>query len=121
MPWDEARWDRGLRDHVRRWVALRHRYRSLRRGGYTRLYANKGVVAFGRRHHDETVVVAINAGDQPATVSLPTAGYLSDGTVLVDVEAENRLTVRKGRTPRLHLERLSGAVWEARPPEPAIR
>ena len=113
MPWDEARWDVGLRDSVRRLIALRRRHPALRRGDYTRLYAHRGIYAFGRRYQDETLVVVLNNNDHACPVAVPVRGYLPDGTVLRAVwpPSPAMTKVIRGHLPDLRLAARAGAIW----------
>lgn len=97
FPWDESRWNTGLRDFVRRCIALRHAHPALRRGDYTRLHAKDEVYAFGRRLGDETLVIALNNGLREARVDIDVAAYLPDGTVLANVWQDMRVSVNHGR------------------------
>ncbi len=113
MPWDESQWDVGLRDSVRRLIALRQRHPALRRGDYTRLYAHRGIYAFGRRYLDETLVVVLNNSDQTRQVAVPVRGYLPNDTVLRAVWPASDATTRviRGHLPDLRLAAHAGAIW----------
>ncbi|MBU1880054.1 MAG: glycoside hydrolase family 13 protein, partial [Chloroflexi bacterium] len=112
MPWDESQWDAGLRDHVRRCVALRHRHPALRRGDYTRLYARRGVYAFARRCEDETLVVVLN-NDEAGEINIPLRGCLPNGTVLRPVwpASDEVVMVERGRLHGGRIAARSGAAW----------
>jgi neopullulanase len=110
FPWDEDQWDQELRDYVRRCIALRKAHPSLRRGELTWLFAEQGVVAYGRRLGVETVLVVLNAGRQPVTLSLPVEGYLPDGALLRDVWGDGELTVGQGKAAGIHVPARSGTV-----------
>ena len=120
FPWRESQWDTGLRDYVRSLIAARHRYTALRRGDYHRLYAQGGLYAFARRHEGETLVVALNTNDHAVHVEVPVRGYLGDGTVFDPVVGEELAVVAAGRTSRLKLGALTGAVWQAIPKAQAV-
>lgn len=115
MPWDETQWDASLHDHVRRCVALRHRHPALRRGDYTRLYAYRGVYAFGRRYEDETLVVVVNNDDHARQVGVPVRDVLPNGTVLRQVwpGTDETATVARGRLQGPRIPARSGMVWSA--------
>ncbi len=70
FPWDESRWNHGLRDYVKRCVALRKAHRVLRRGDFRRLLAQDGVYAFARTLDGEVMIVLLNAGRAPKQVAL---------------------------------------------------
>ncbi|MBZ5587774.1 MAG: glycoside hydrolase family 13 protein [Acidobacteriia bacterium] len=113
--WRQSRWDTKLRDHVRRLIAARHRYVSLRRGTYVTLLARGGVLAFGRRHEGETLVVVLNVNEHCVHVQVPVSGYLHDGTALRPVVGEQGASVAAGRTSHLQMGALTGVVWQAVP------
>jgi glycosidase len=115
FPWRESQWDTTLRDHVRRLIAARHRYAALRRGTYVTLLARGGILAFGRRHEGETLVVVLNVNEHSVHVQVPVPGSLHDGTVLRPVVGEQGSVVAAGRTSRLQLGALTGVVWLAIP------
>ncbi|MDH7490023.1 MAG: glycoside hydrolase family 13 protein [Anaerolineae bacterium] len=70
FPWDESRWNHGLRDYVKRCVALRKAHRVLRRGDFRRLLAQDDVYAFARTLGGEVMIVLLNAGRAPKQVAL---------------------------------------------------
>jgi cyclomaltodextrinase len=70
FPWDEARWDGGLRAFTRDVARLRSREPALRRGTLAVLAATGQAVVFERHGDDRTVIVAVNAGLAPATISI---------------------------------------------------
>ena len=71
-----------LQHAVKRLIALRRRYSTLRRGGYALLHVSHEQFAFCRMGAEGTVVVAVNAADRVVPVSLrlrePTGGRLAD-------------------------------------------
>jgi neopullulanase len=113
FPWDEGEWDRDLHDYVRRCIALRRAHPALRQGDFAWLFAGQGVVVYGRRLGDETMVVALNSSRRAVTLSIPVEGYLGDGTLLRDVWSEAVTTVARGRVEGARIRARSGAVLEA--------
>jgi glycosidase len=64
FPWDHSdRWNHDLLRFHREVIALRRAHPALRTGAYRRLFADGSIYAFARSLDDETLVVAINAGD----------------------------------------------------------
>ncbi|HSR29309.1 MAG TPA: alpha-amylase family glycosyl hydrolase, partial [Anaerolineae bacterium] len=110
FPWDERQWDQELRDFVRRCIALRKRHPALRRGDFTWLSANQGVVAYGRRLGAETLLVVLNNRHQPLTQSLPVRGYVEDGTLLLDLWTGTQASVSHGQIEGIELAARSGVV-----------
>lgn len=64
MPWNGG--DFGLAAFFREVIALRRGHMALRRGEYRLLHAEGKLLVFERRHETETILVALNAGDEPA-------------------------------------------------------
>ncbi len=69
FPWDEDRWEHGLRESVRALLRLRSAEPALRDSPIRALGAEGGAVAFERGAGSSRFVVAVNAGDEP--VALP--------------------------------------------------
>ncbi len=109
FPWDPSRWNAELRDFVKRCSALRRAHPALRRGDYTRLHARDEVYVFGRRLHNETLIIALNNGLSRATVDIDVAGYLPDNAVMADVWTASAATVQNARL-RLSIPGRSGVV-----------
>jgi neopullulanase len=112
MVWDVTRWDHDLLDTARRYIALRKKYRVLRRpGGYARLYAQGMVYVFARLLEGEIVIVALNAGDKPATLELNVGGILKDGAVIQSEWQHAPRVVEQGHLTGLEVPARDGAVW----------
>jgi neopullulanase len=95
FPWEDNRWNMGLRSYVKELIALRKQNPPLRRGDFRRLWSANGTYAFSRSLGDDTLVVALNASESPQQVAViyeaqtsPTTvfGHASDISV-----SENRL------------------------------
>jgi cyclomaltodextrinase len=121
MPWRRSRWDSGLREYVRRLIRLRHDHEALRRGSFTTLHGARGVYAFGRRTDAETLLVALNANEQPVRVTIPVGTFLRARTVLHPVFGGERAVVGHGFTSPVPLDALSGGLWLASPQRHASR
>jgi len=115
FPWDESAWDNDLLEDIRRYVQLRHRYRSLRHGSYENCFAEGHVYAFTRALSSETALVVLNAGQRAVTVDLPVDGVIPEGKRLVDqLEDDGRSwTVFEGRVPQVEIAARSGRVFIA--------
>jgi cyclomaltodextrinase len=84
-PWDPARQDRGLRDFVAGLISVRRANPVLRRGRFELLAAEGSAVAYGMFGADgapgRSILVAVNAGDGPARLSIDhpgLAGHLAE-------------------------------------------
>ena len=77
-PW--GREDTGLLDFFRALGRLRKERRSLQSGSLTYIYAQGGGLVITREHESETTMVALNAGDEVLTLTLPwPRGMAEDG------------------------------------------
>ena len=77
-PW--RREDAGLLDFFRTLGRLRRKRQSLQTGGLTYIYAQGGGLVIAREHEGETTMVALNAGDEALTLTLPwPRGTAEDG------------------------------------------
>ena len=88
FPWDEARWDRDLRDSVRALVHLRRAEPALR-DSPLRIAGTIGhAIAFERGDAAERLVVAVNAGEDAVSlgIELDDAPGAGPPTALVPVE-----------------------------------
>ncbi|MCA2001031.1 MAG: glycoside hydrolase family 13 protein [Chloroflexi bacterium] len=70
FPWDERQWDKDLLEYVKTCAALRHKYPSLRRGHYKRIYAEGEVWAYARSYGAENLVVVFNASNEEKALDL---------------------------------------------------
>lgn len=112
MIWDTAKWDQDLFSTARKYIALRKKYRALRRPGtYMRLLAEGKVYACARQLEGETVIVALNAGDKEARLDLQVRGVLEDGAVMRQEWTETERQVSGGRLLGVHIPPRDGVVW----------
>jgi len=110
FPWDESRWNTGLREYIRRCIALRKAHPALRRGEYIPLHAAGGVYAYLRRLEEEALVVVLNNGASPHHLDVPVGEHLRDGTRLRDLMGAGEAEVVAGRLVGLALPPRSGVV-----------
>jgi neopullulanase len=114
FPWDEVRWDKDLYQFTRRCIALRQGSSALRQGEFHVLFAENGVVAYGRRLGAETFLVVLNSNRQPVTIDLDVGGYLERGAILQDVWDDNApVAETQGRLESLRLDARAGRVLKA--------
>jgi cyclomaltodextrinase len=100
FPWNEDDWDVELLEAHQTLAALRHAHPALRAPGYRHLSRDGHLYVFERFDNLERLVVAVNAGNEPATATAAVADLLwGNGT-----STGNEITV-PGR---------SGAVWNAK-------
>ncbi|BAC91587.1 glycoside hydrolase family 13 protein [Gloeobacter violaceus] len=70
----ESQWNGELLALHRDLIALRHRHEALRIGKYKSVYASGQCYVFERRLEAEVLLVAVNAGTEPARVTLEAPG-----------------------------------------------
>jgi glycosidase len=84
-PYDnpDVKFDQALFDFHQRLIALRHKFASLRTGFFrpVRIDDGKGIFAYARDLHGESVYVVINRSAEPCSVSLPIG---SDGAPVIN-------------------------------------
>lgn len=71
FPWDGAAWDRQTLAYLAGLVALRHAEPALRRGTFTPLASDELTAAYGMGNAKAAYIVALNAGEEPATLRVP--------------------------------------------------
>jgi len=98
MPWDEAEWDKTMRAHYQRCIAVRHDSPALKHGGFQLLAATGDVLAFQRHAPEQTVIVVAYRGTAPSgTLTIPAVdgGHL-DGATFKDLLDGGSYTVSEG-------------------------
>jgi neopullulanase len=116
FPWDEARWDAELLASVRASFALRRAEPALRADGVEVVATAGAAMLFERRSGERRLAVAINAGEEPATLPLPADASTAPGggpAVLLAVgraRSEAPRTVAGDQGPAIRLAPRSGVV-----------
>ena len=111
--WDERRWNAGLRDYLKRCIALRKAHPALRRGDYQPLLAQGDVYAFGRRLGDDKLVVVLNAGPDAWALRVPVGGFVGKRGVFQGVWGEGKARLKDGILSGLAVPARSGLVLKA--------
>ncbi len=70
MPWSESDQDLEMLDYFKSTIALRNRYEELRRGTFHQIAAEGLVYVFERKLESSSLLVAMNAGDDDASIVL---------------------------------------------------
>jgi cyclomaltodextrinase / maltogenic alpha-amylase / neopullulanase len=100
FPWDESRWDGALLQTVRAAFGRRRAEPALRADGVTMLATDGAALAFERRDGDAGLVVAMNAGEEPArlrlTAHVPGSSATPDTLLAVGRAREFAPTVEMG-------------------------
>jgi len=110
FPWDDKCWNIGLRDYVKRCIALRKAHPALRRGEYTSLHAEGKVYAYLRRLDNDILVVVLNNGAATYHLDVPVGGHLPDGARLRDLMGSEEASVVAGYLTGLALPPRSAVV-----------
>jgi glycosidase len=66
----EENWDKEVLNYHKRLISLRHQYAALRTGDYKVLAAQGSLYVFSRSLNEEFLVIAVNAGNEPAQISV---------------------------------------------------
>jgi neopullulanase len=74
FPWEERRWNQGIREYFKRCIALRRSHPALRRGSFEALLSRDGVFAYARREGGRQIVVVLNISRETRTMSLKVSG-----------------------------------------------
>jgi neopullulanase len=72
FPWDESRWEGGMRDYTKALISLRHANPVLRRGDFKISAADGTAVAYTRSLEGVTATVILNSGDEPVHLHFAT-------------------------------------------------
>jgi glycosidase len=111
FPWhDEGTWDREMLHFFRQVIAMRHAHPAFRRGGFAQLHSRAQHYAFVRYDSSETLLVILNAGDEPAEIRVPVSRYLSDGRSLQPLFGTTTGNTVHGGHVALSVPPRSGAV-----------
>ncbi len=86
FPWDESRWDAGLRAYVRAVLRLRVAVPALRHGSTVAIGASGPAMAFERALGEDRLVVGVNPGPDPVTLQVAIDGVAAGDLVPVELE-----------------------------------
>lgn len=112
FPWEEHTWNKELRAHVQKLVAVRKAQPALRRGDFNRLLldAENNIYAFTRCIGEDKILVVMNLGASAREVNLSVKDIgWTDGRVLTDLVGGARYGVHDGALT-LHLPGWSGVI-----------
>ncbi len=113
--WNQREWNHGLHFHFRRCIALRKAHPALRRGDFTILHARGSSFVYQRRLGDDTFVVALNSGAEPARINFAAGSDLPEGAVLQDVWSSATVRVAGGNITGGQIPARDGVVWQLVP------
>lgn len=106
----EANWNRDILDCHRQLIALRHAYPALRMGTYEFIHAQAQTYIFARILGAEEIVVAVNAGTVPTTVSLQADNLKSQPNKLLYGNADVEWVGGESRQMKLSLPARTGCI-----------
>ncbi|MCB0262863.1 MAG: alpha-amylase [Calditrichaeota bacterium] len=113
FPWDEPeKWDNYLREFYQGAIRLRKEHVALRTGSYHSLFAQKNVVAFGRKQGDYQQIFAVfNAGSRTKKVTIPASEIAENGKAFHSVWGEpTDCRVSDGEIKDLHIPGRSAII-----------
>ncbi|MDQ3045790.1 MAG: glycoside hydrolase family 13 protein, partial [Chloroflexota bacterium] len=119
FPWHRPEtWNHDLHAYHKRLISFRSAHPALRTGSYDRLFAEHGLYVFVRQSEDETLLIAVNAGDnaQDAEVILDdvAGGFSNDLELLFAINGDPSAECNSHNL-RLSLPARSGAIFNSRP------
>lgn len=110
FPWDEARWDRDLRNTIKTYIHLRLAYPVLRTGEYVPVFAEGRHLAFLRHLEGERLLVLLNAGDETWDFNIQVESYFKEGVMFEDLLGGQGAVVEEGHLRKSSLPGWQGAV-----------
>ncbi|MBC8078010.1 MAG: cyclomaltodextrinase C-terminal domain-containing protein [Chloroflexales bacterium] len=113
FPWDERHWDHGLRDYIKRCVAIRNAHPALRTGEWRTLSArgNLRLYAYARWDARERLVVVLNARETTRTLDVPLHDVpISEHARLTDLLSGETYVARGGRIEGVTVPAWGGVV-----------
>lgn len=117
MVWEKSKWDNDLFETAKKYIALRKKYHVLRRpGGYARLHAQDQIYVFARQLEGETLIVALNAGEQLAELDLNVGAILLEGTHVLEEWSDETRVIESGILRHIEIPARDGVVWSAHSP-----
>ncbi|WP_374688252.1 alpha-amylase family glycosyl hydrolase [Promineifilum sp.] len=107
MIWDEARWNRPLRDYHRALIQLRRHSPALQRGGFQVILTEAETVGYQRESAADRVLVFAHRAQEPRPAgAVPVAhGGIPNGARFVDLDSGAELAVADGALSLPQLER----------------
>jgi neopullulanase len=115
FPWNRESWDVELLDYLRALVALRHGEPVLRHGGFRALAAAGMASAYLRGDDDGTLMVALNAAEQPVILPVEISADRLAVLHASTAEAAAVSASPRGDGTLLELAPRSGSVWRVSP------
>jgi cyclomaltodextrinase len=114
FPWDESVWNRSLRAFVRSGLTVRAGEAALRGDGYRTLAADGMACAFERADGASCAMVAVNAGDAPATLTFsPSAVRTLERPLLATGVGEARLVPAADGGAVVEIPARWGGIWRS--------
>ncbi len=110
FPWDETKWNHGLRGYMKDLIQLRNSHAALRRGTYTRVFSDHDVVAYVRQYEGETFLVVLNASSLERSLDIDTGKVGLSAKALQILFGSARAHVVDGNVRITNLPARQGAV-----------
>lgn len=109
FPWDEQRWNSGLRDYYKKLIALRKKHRALTDGSFNVLYDQNGVIAILRQWHEQQIVVVLNRTEATLRLELDIDGLMPEGRAMRDELNNNEVHVSHSKLAQIFAAPMSGS------------
>jgi alpha-glucosidase len=114
MIWDEAQWDKNMRAHYQKLIALRKSASSLVEGGFQQLYAEGGLIVYQRQSLQQRLIVVGYRGPDTLTeavVPVWQSGVREDA-LLTDLLSDSTITIENGALRLYNLPRGTAMILE---------
>ncbi|MGB4594385.1 MAG: glycoside hydrolase family 13 protein [Anaerolineaceae bacterium] len=108
--WDETHWNVELRNGLRELITLRHAMPALRTGDFEPIYTQDDILVYLRKDASDTVLVAMNLGQEAQSLDLGAKPDFEDGTLLQSQLDDRNFTVVDGRLSGISLEPMSAII-----------
>ena len=114
FPWEQMKWNKALFSYTKGCISMRHTHPALRRGSYHPLYSSESLYVFGRKLDEETLVIAINAGEQEDSVTFTVDALDLPEGPLETIFGNATATVQNGQVRGLKLAPRSAIVLKVK-------
>ena len=108
--WNEAHWNVELRNSLRELITLRHALPALRTGDFVPIYTEGDVLVYLRKDATDTVLVAMNLGQEAHILDLDVKSEFAEGASLQSQLDDRNFKVIDGRLSGIQLASMSAII-----------
>ena len=110
FPWDESRWDHGLRNAIKTYARIRREHAVLRTGEYVPVFAEGRRLVVLRHMEGVRMLIAFNAGSGEWDLNIPLGEHFKDGVVFDDLLGGEGAVVQESYLRRRIIHPWEGAI-----------